>query len=284
MKRPVDPISDRNPRVVSAVKLTDTAHRKRAGLFLVEGANAVGAAVETGAAVELFVTEVGAARYASLLASTELPAHVVSEKVARQLADTVSSPGVFAVCTQVAVPLDEVLGRLAGVGRPVVVAVLVDVNDPGNAGTVIRVADAAGADAVILAGDSVDPHNGKCVRASAGSFFHLPLVRERDTGAVLHALRSAGLALLATTAAGSVELTDPQFGAERLACSSAWVFGNEAHGLPEWVCDRADERVRIPIYGRAESLNLATAATLCLYESATCQRRRIPSAEECPPS
>ena len=148
------------------------------------------------------------------------------------------------------------------------VAVLVDVADPGNAGTVIRVADAAGADAVILAGDSVDPHNGKCVRASAGSLFHPPVARERDVARVLAACRAAGLRLLGAHGYAETELP-----ALPLDEPVAWVFGNEAHGLPAEVLDAVDETVRIPIYGGAESLNLATAAAVCLYGSAMAQRR-----------
>lgn len=268
MKRPVEPISDRNPRVVSAVKLVDPAHRRKTGLFLAEGPNAVGAALSTGAAVEVFLTGQALDRHGDLLGGAQ--AHLVSDRVARQLSGTVTSPGLFAVCRQVTVPLGH---ALAGAR---LVAVLVEPNDPGNVGTVIRVADAAGADAVVLAGESVDPHNGKCVRASAGSVFHVPVARERDTSAVLAALKQARLTVAATTARGQVELTDPH--AEVLGGHTAWLFGNEAHGLPGWVLGQADVTVGIPIHGRAESLNLATAATLCLYESARRRRRRIPFA------
>ncbi|OOL26596.1 RNA methyltransferase, partial [Rhodococcus rhodochrous] len=116
----------------------------------------------------------------------------------------------------------------------------------------------------------VDPHNGKCVRASAGSVFHLPVARERDTGTVLDALAAAGLQVLATAADGEVDLDEAD---ELLAAPTAWLFGNEAHGLDPAVAARADHRVRIPIRGRAESLNLATAASICLYASARVQHR-----------
>jgi TrmH family RNA methyltransferase len=153
------------------------------------------------------------------------------------------------------------------------VAVCADVADPGNAGTVIRVADAAGADAVLLAGDTVDPHNGKAVRASTGSVFHLPLARDRDADAVLDACRAAGLALLVADAAGEVDLLDPAAD-PMLAAPVAWIFGGEAHGLPATMVSRADYRVRVPIHGRAESLNVATAAAVCLYASVAATRRR----------
>ena len=112
----------------------------------------------------------------------------------------------------------------------------VGVADPGNAGTVVRVADAAGADAVVLAGDTVDPHNGKAVRASTGSLFHLPIARERDTAAALDACRAAGLTTLVADAHGELDLHDPAV-APLLAGPVAWIFGGEAHGVPATVAE-----------------------------------------------
>ena len=193
--------------------------------------------------------------------SAGVPVTLVTDKAARALGDTVVSPGIVAVCTTVDVPLARVTGAR-------LVAVPVEIADPGNAGTIIRVADAVGADAVVLAGDAVDPHNGKCVRASAGSLFHLPIVRERDVDTVLDDLIDAGIQLLATAADGEVGLDDAD---GLLDKPTAWLFGNEARGLDSEVAARADHRVRIPIRGRAESLNLATAAAICLYASARVQ-------------
>jgi TrmH family RNA methyltransferase len=151
--------------------------------------------------------------------------------------------------------------------EPRLVAVLHGVADPGNAGTVIRTADAAGADAVVLTAGSVDPYTGKCVRASAGSLFHLPVVTGVEADNAFPLLRATGLTVLATAADGTDDL-------DRLADDGglvgpvAWVFGNEAHGLPTDVLAAADRTVRIPIRGRAESLNLATAAAVCLFATA----------------
>jgi TrmH family RNA methyltransferase len=139
------------------------------------------------------------------------------------------------------------------------------VRDPGNAGTVLRTADAAGADAVVFTDASVDPYNGKCVRAGAGSLFHLPVamgVSVNVRNAVDH-LRATGLRVLAADGAGEATLDDVD-----LTRPTAWIFGNEAWGLPEEILSLTDEVVRVPIYGRAESLNLATAAAVCLYASA----------------
>ncbi len=144
-------------------------------------------------------------------------------------------------------------------------------NDPGNAGTVIRTADAAGADAVVLAG-GVDVYNGKCVRASAGSLFHLPVVLDVTAVEVVAAARSVGLRSLATSGSGERDLDDLDLDGS-LRRPTLWLFGSEAHGLPPDVLVAADERVRVPIHGRAESLNLAAAAAICLYASARAQRR-----------
>ncbi len=162
-------------------------------------------------------------------------------------------------------------GALAPVSKPRLVAICADVRDPGNAGTVIRCADAAGADVVVLAGSSVDVYNPKTVRASVGSLFHLPIAVEHDAAAAVRAAQAAGLQVLAADGSGEADLDDAD---ELLAAPTAWLFGNEAWGLPDDLAALADHRVRIPIHGRAESLNLATAAALCLYASARIHRRQ----------
>jgi TrmH family RNA methyltransferase len=264
----VDPLTERTPRVVSAVKLLRAAERRKNARFLAEGENSVTEALAAGHVHDLFVTEAAAERYRDCVDAAHragVRVATVTEKAAARLSDTVTPPGLVAVCDTLDVPLEAALSP-----RPRLVAVPVAMAEPGNAGTLIRVADAVGADAVILAGDSVDPHNGKCVRASAGSIFHLPVARERDTLRVLDALSAAGVQILATAADGEVELDDAD---ELLARPTAWLFGNEAHGLDPEVAARADHRVRIPIRGRAESLNLATAASICLYASSRVQHR-----------
>ncbi|GAA4699571.1 hypothetical protein GCM10023226_43000 [Nocardioides nanhaiensis] len=187
---------------------------------------------------------------------------LVEPRALEALSDSVSPAGVVAVGRLVDVELTAALtGRL--------VALCAEVRDPGNAGTVIRCADAAGADGVVLAGDSVDLYNPKTLRASVGSAFHLPVAVERDAAAAVRAAQQAGLTVLATEADGDVDLFEAD---DLLAAPTAWLFGNEAHGLPAELAALADHRVRIPIHGRAESLNLSTAAALCLYASARAQR------------
>jgi TrmH family RNA methyltransferase len=140
-----------------------------------------------------------------------------------------------------------------------------DVRDPGNAGTLVRTADAMGADAVILAGRSVDPYNAKTVRASVGSLFHLPVAVEPDAPTAVRAAQATGLVVLAADGGGELVLDDA---AEVLSGPTAWLFGNEAWGLPPELAALADHRVRIPLRGAAESLNLAAPAAICLHESA----------------
>jgi RNA methyltransferase, TrmH family len=263
--RPVEPLTERTPRVVSSVKLHRTADRKKTGEFLAEGSNAVASALDGGHVKELFYTADAGGRVMSLVdraLKAGLRASLVNDKAARALGDTVTPPGLVAVCTQIDVPLTQVVAE-----KPQLLAVPIDIADPGNAGTLVRVSDAVGADAVIFAGNTVDPHNGKCVRASAGSLFHLPIVRERDIATALDSLTD--IRLFATAADGEVDLDDAE---ELLAGPTAWLFGNEAHGLPSDVLARADHRIRIPIQGRAESLNLAAAAAICLYASSRAQR------------
>jgi TrmH family RNA methyltransferase len=191
---------------------------------------------------------------------------LVSGEVMSELAQTVTPQGLLAVCDFVDVPLSAVTA--AG---PRLIALLANVRDPGNAGTVLRTADAAGADAVVFADASVDPYNGKCVRASAGSLFHLPVVAGSRLPETIGALRDAGLRVIAADGRASVTLDDPAI-RQTLARPTAWLFGNEAWGLPAELLELADESVAVPIYGRAESLNLAAAAAVCLYASSAALR------------
>lgn len=267
------PFTERTPRVVNAAKLNRAAGRRKAQAFLAEGENSVEAAVATGAATDLFVTEAAADRFADIVTTAnymDVFTHAITEKAAQTLTDTVHTTGIFAVCKPVTWTLGAVLK-----GRPKLVAVCVETNDPGNAGTIIRLVDALGADAVVFAGDTVDPESPKVVRSSAGSLFHVPVARERDIKGALGQLRAAGLSTFATTMHGDLDLAAP---GDALDQPTAWLFGNEAHGLPEDVLEAADHTVSIPIQGSAESLNLSTAASICLWESAKALAEARPKA------
>jgi TrmH family RNA methyltransferase len=214
------------------------------------------------------VTPAAAERDVDLLrraATGEVPVTLVNDRVLASLGDTVAPQGVVAVVAMPRTTLADVCRR-----RPRLVVVLCGAADPGNAGAVVRTADAAGADAVVLTERSVDPFNGKCVRASAGSLFHLPVVTGMKTTTVVETLKAAGVQVLATTLDGTDSLDDLD---EVLAAPTAWLLGSEAHGLDPGTVASADRSVRIPIHGRAESLNLAAAAAVCLYAAARAQRR-----------
>ncbi len=289
----------RSDRVKAVARLSGRSARLRAGRFVVEGPQAVREAVrrqlesrsvpvEAGGRLrELYATASAAERHPEILtdaAGVGVPARLVTDEVFQAMladAGTLSPQGLLAVCDLVGADLGAVLA-----GRPRLVAVLSQVRDPGNAGTVIRAADAAGADAVVLTDASVDVHNSKAVRATAGSLFHLPVVTGVPLAEVVAALRAAGSWVLAADGAGPIDLDDLADEADdadgltgTLAGPVAWVFGNEAWGLPDADRALADAVVRVPVHGRAESLNLATAATVCLYATTRAQRSAQRSAE-----
>jgi TrmH family RNA methyltransferase len=260
-----DLTSLRSARVTAAHRLAKRSFRGKERRFLAEGPQAVREAVahpggpDGRTLVELYATPEAAERHADLVAAARAAG-------APEISDTVNPQGLVAVCRFLDTPLDAVLAA-----RPRLVAVLANVRDPGNAGTVLRCADAAGADAVVLTDASVDLYNPKAVRASAGSLFHLPVAVGVPVAAAVAGLRGAGLRVLAADGAGDGDL-DTELDEGRMGAPSAWVFGNEAWGLPEETRALADAVVRVPIHGRAESLNLATAAAVCLYASARAQR------------
>ncbi|MHA7273774.1 TrmH family RNA methyltransferase [Arthrobacter sp. TMT4-20] len=296
--RPAAPpmTNPRADRVKEVARLAGRPARLRQGRFLAEGPQSVRealalhsarhAAGEPEVIEELFITEECLDRHAELGLFEGQPApRLVTEEVLAAMSSTVTPQGVIAVCSFVDVPLEAMLAR-----EPRLVAVMVEVRDPGNAGTILRAADSAGADAVVLTSSSVDLYNPKAVRSTVGSLFHLPVVLGADLDLVLTSLRERGITVLAADGYGDVDLDTLQEGSARrrlapsaenagdgssaaqLEAPTAWLFGNEAQGLPDVVLKGADHRVAVPIYGRAESLNVGTAATVCLYASARAQR------------
>ncbi|MBV2355865.1 RNA methyltransferase [Streptomyces sp. J2-1] len=282
---PVSPelISPRSARVVAARRLAKRNFRGKDRLFLAEGPQAVREAAghrgaDGGATLtELFATVEAAERYADIVGAARdagARLHLASEEVVADIATTVTPQGLVGICRFLDTPFEEIVAA-----RPRLVAVLAHVRDPGNAGTVLRCADAAGADAVVLTDASVDLYNPKAVRASVGSLFHLPVAVGVPVERAVRELAGTGVRVLAADGAGDRDLDD-ELDLGTMGGPTAWIFGNEAWGLPEETRALADEVVRVPLHGRAESLNLATAAAVCLYASARAQRtgRRTPPA------
>ena len=261
----------RSDRVKAVRALSRRSVRSRTGEFLAEGPQSVREAVafRPDLVRDVYVTPDAAERHAPIVEaarSAELWVHEVTPEVLAVMCDTESPQGIAAVCRVLDVPLDQIL---AGLPDDALVCVLTNVRDPGNAGTVIRGADAAGADAVIVSDASVDVYNSKVVRSTAGSLWHLPVSSGAPVPEILGALRERGVRLLAADGAGTTLLHDADLGG-----GHAWVMGNEAWGLPRETRDACDDVVRVPIYGHAESLNLAMEATVCLYASAEARRPR----------
>lgn len=266
-------------RVARVAGLARRHTRDKYERFLVEGPRGVGEAVRHAAAHvhDLYLTPEAADRHADILARARaagLYTHTVTPRV--MTAMSADAQGVLAVVATTALAAGPQEGgagageglaeRLAGAR---LVAVLAEAQDPGNAGTIIRTADAAGADAVVLVRGSVDATNPKVVRSTAGSLFHLPVLTGAGLGEVLGALDGAGLAVLAADGSGPVNLFDAD---ELLARPCAWLFGNEARGLAPEALERAEAVVSVPVLGAAESLNVAAAAAVCLYASVRAQR------------
>ncbi|MGO4384759.1 TrmH family RNA methyltransferase [Specibacter sp. RAF43] len=294
---PADAMTNpRADRVRDVAKLAGRSARLKRRQFFAEGPQAVREALQAHRdSLDAGGSPIVEAVYASVESlkrhpeMLELAAHrgarlqirIASDMVLSAMTDTVTPQGIVAVCNFVDVPLEAVLAA-----KPKLIAMLCQVRDPGNAGTVLRAADAAGADAVIFSNSSVDIYNPKAVRSTAGSLFHLPVVLGAELADVVTAARTAGLGVLAADGYGQLnldllqdesaarsfeqEMPDSRYSLEH---PTLWLFGNEAQGLAGEEKALADFRVAVPVYGSAESLNLGTAATVCLYASARAQRR-----------
>lgn len=253
--------------VKGVAKLTKKESRLETGLFLLEGPQGLKEALQRPKLIEkIFATEAFKEKYPELISRAEqsrVTLTLVSEAALKSLSDTTTPQGVVAVCQQFHVSLEDVLAS-----KPKLIAFLAQIRDPGNAGTVLRAADAAGADAVVFSKGSVDIYNPKVVRSTTGSMFHLPFVVEADIDLAIETFKESGLQVLAADINGS---SLAGLDASTLVKPTVWLFGNEAWGLEPEVASLADTLVQVPIYGAAESLNLATAASVCLYASAFAQ-------------
>lgn len=256
----------RSPRVRAVAKLAKKSRRHEARLFLVEGPQAVREALahQPDRVVDVFMTQQAQAKHDDLVRrAVELGVEVetVTDEVLAQMADTNTPQGVVAVHQMTSTTLSDVLA-----GSPRLVVALDRVSDPGNAGTIIRVAVAAGADAVVVTDESVDIYNPKVVRSTTGSIFHLPIATTQSVAELIPALSQADLQVLAADTSGDALPDVAREGG--LTRSTAWLFGNEAHGLDDATLQAVDRVVSVPQYGPVESMNLATAAAVCVFQSA----------------
>ncbi|ALJ21002.1 TrmH family RNA methyltransferase [Microbacterium sp. No. 7] len=264
----------RSPRVRAVAKLTKRSARSETGLFLLEGPQAAREALayRPESIVELYATPTALEKHGDIRAAAGdagIQPVYASEAVLDAMADTVTPQGIVAVARQTPTAVKDVFA--AG---PTLIAICEEVRDPGNLGTIIRAADAAGADAVVLTGRTVDLYNPKVVRATTGSIFHLPVAVGAELSDVIARAHAAGLRVVAADVGGDDFLASRR----TLREPTAWLFGNEARGLDEAALAQVDLSLRLPIFGRAESLNLATAASVCLYETAFAQRETASTA------
>jgi TrmH family RNA methyltransferase len=254
-------------RIRGVAKLNKKDARSETGLFLLEGIQGLKEALERPKLIqEIFATEAAIASHSELFAratSSRIDVQTVTEPVLKVLADTQTPQGVVAVCRMLDVSLGDVIAE-----QPKLLALLANIRDPGNAGTVLRAADAAGADALIFSENSVDVYNPKVVRSTTGSLFHLPVVVGSSIAETIAAAKAAGFQVFAANGGGDLL---PALSQEELSKPTLWVFGNEAWGFEQETLALVDRQVAVPIYGAAESLNLATAASICLYATAFAQ-------------
>jgi TrmH family RNA methyltransferase len=257
-------LTERSARIAAARKLTRRSGRDAAGLFLAEGRQAVVEALAEPSVVrEVFATESAFDAQHELLSAAAVPVRLVTDKAAAGLSETVTPQGLIAVCALRDVAVESLAAR-----PPRLAVALAELADPGNAGTILRTADACGAGAVLFGAGSADPYGGKAVRASAGSVFHVDVARGAPLDDAIDRFRAAGVTVLAADGRGEVALDE--LGTE-LGGPVLWLFGNEARGVPPELAARAHARVRIRMRGRAESLNLAAAAAICLYTTQLAQ-------------
>lgn len=253
-----------NPQVKAAAELKQKKYRQQQGLFLAEGLRTVEEAVHSKTVVSIFYTAIDDDRTRCVLeeaAAQQLKLYCVSDAVMKKIADTDTPQGIIAVCKVQDVTLDKLLSK----GE--MLLVLDRVGDPGNLGTMLRTADAAGIGGVVLLKGCVDIYAPKTVRSSMGSLFHVPVVSGVAEDKFIAEAKDAGYELLVTSLEGAGNLYKADLGGR-----IAFVMGNEAGGVSASLLERADKRVFIPMAGRAESLNVAMAAGIVMFEAL---RRRL---------
>ncbi len=254
--------SPSNPKIKAAIEIQKERNRFRNSVFLLETPHLIEAALAARSRItQVFFTAAFSEKKEARNLMGKLAEHraeffEVTESLLRKLSDADNPQGIIALTSLDFVRLSDL--RLSG--NPLIV-ICDGLQDPGNLGTVIRTADAAGADAVVLLPGTCDAYMPKTIRATAGSIFNLPLVYSTIED-LREWLEENGIKLIITTADAGVSLFDAD-----LKGPSALVFGNEARGISSEIRQAADMAIRIPIQGRAESLNVAAASAVFLYEA-----------------
>jgi RNA methyltransferase, TrmH family len=240
--------SVKNQRIKNLKKLSEGKYRKQTGSFIVEGEKCVSEALKvTGMCTELIVFEEDEDRYADLI-QADVPVLSVSKAVVNHIASSQSPQGIMCVCEKSKLNVEKTDGM---------VIALDGISDPGNLGAIIRSADAVGASEILLLGDCVDYLSPKVLRASMGSVFHVAIRKTDVAGLAL--LKDDGYVIAGADIRGNEDF-DLAFE------KTCIVIGNEAHGISDDVLDMVEQKIKIPIYGHAESLNAAVAASVLMYK------------------
>ena len=266
------PLSASNPRIASLRRLTGRRKaRLEAGRFVLEGPVPIAELLASGAEIDELYVDLEQWEQAddrsplrSLVRDAEevgVPIWGLAASVFASVSDTNSPQGALALAIRTVTPI-EVLAEGDGT-----ILVLVDISDPGNAGTLVRAAEASGCAGVVFAGSSTDPYGPKAVRAAAGSIVRIPIAEQTDCSAALEELRSAGRRLVATVVDGG---SAPE--AADLTGSIAVLIGSEAHGLSAAIVAECSHSITIPMQSTVESINAAVAGAVVLFEAAR-QRR-----------
>lgn len=260
--------SPANDRLKHARRVRDGRER---GLIFVEGERLVEECLQSGlkliACFHLPEPNLRAQSVIAELARRDCPLYSTAEAALETVSDTINTQGLIALAERPSSNLDQVLAARNGV-TPLVVC-LDAVQDPGNFGTIVRTSEAAGASGVVALKGSVDAFAPKALRSSMGSAFRLPIVTEVESEELLDQAHAAGLKIMATAASGETVYSDFDWRQPVMI-----IFGNEARGVSEDLSERCDARLRIGLRAPVESLNVAAAAAVILFEAAR-QRERL---------
>lgn len=251
-----------NAQVKNVIKLkTKAKARKEQNCFLAEGIK-MSLEAPVSRVLKTYLSEFLYLEEGSKFEEKGLPIEVVSDKVFAEMADTITPQGVITIVKRDEAKLEDLLEEAK------CIAILENIQDPGNLGTMIRTAEAAGVDALVLSADTVDPYNPKVVRSTMGAIYRVPVIIVNDIHKAIEQIKAAKIKVYAAYLTGSVPYDEPDY------CSpSAFIIGNEANGITEETAHMADAAVRIPMCGEVESLNAAVAMSLLTYEAFR-QRRK----------